>query len=43
MPVGEKSLVGCFLEVDLEYSDTLHKLHNDYPEKIGSRKTCCFL
>ena len=29
--VGEKSKMGYFLEVDLEYPDELHKLHNDYP------------
>ena len=23
--------VGCFLEVDLEYSDELHDSHNDFP------------
>ena len=23
--------VGCILEVDLEYPDALHDLHNDYP------------
>ena len=22
---------GCILEVDLEYTKVLHKLHNDYP------------
>ena len=31
MSVIEKSLIGYFLEVDLEYSDKLHELHNDYP------------
>ena len=29
--VSEKSPVGYFLEVDLEYPDKLHELHNDYP------------
>ena len=29
--VGEKSPIGYILEVDLEYPDELHKLHNDYP------------
>ena len=29
--VNEKSPIGCFLEVDLEYPDELHELHNDYP------------
>ena len=27
----EKSPIGYFLKVDLEYSDKLHELHNDYP------------
>ena len=31
MSVNEKNPIGYFLEVDLEYSDELHKLHNDYP------------
>ena len=31
MSVIEKSLIGYFLEVDLEYSDKLHELHSDYP------------
>ena len=29
--INEKSDTGYFLEVDLEYSDELHKLHDDYP------------
>ena len=29
--INEKSDTGYFLEVDLEYPDELHKLHNDYP------------
>ena len=29
--VREKSPIGYFLEVDLEYPDKLHELHNDYP------------
>ena len=29
--VSEKSPIGYFLEVDLEYPDELHELHNDYP------------
>ena len=36
MSVNEKSLIGYFLEVDLEYPNQLHELHNDYalaPEK----------
>ena len=31
LPINEKSPIGYFLEVDLEYSDKLHELHNDYP------------
>ena len=31
MSFSEKSPTGYFLEVDLEYSDELHELHNDYP------------
>ena len=31
MSINEKSLIGYLLEVDLEYPDELHKLHNDYP------------
>ena len=29
--VSEKSPIGYILEVDLEYPDELHYLHNDYP------------
>ena len=29
--VNEKSEIGYFLEVDLEYPNELHELHNDYP------------
>ena len=31
MSISEKSLIGYFLEVELEYLYELHKLHNDYP------------
>ena len=31
MSVSKKSPIGYFLEVDLEYPDELHELHNDYP------------
>ena len=31
MSINEKSEIGYFLEVDLEYSDKLRGLHNDYP------------
>ena len=30
MSVSEKSPIEYFLEVDLQYPDELHKLHNDY-------------
>ena len=29
--VNETSAIGYFLEVDLQYCDELHELHNDYP------------
>ena len=29
--VSEKSPIGYFLEVGLEYPDELHELHNDHP------------
>ena len=29
--ISEKSSIGYFLKVDLEYPDELHELHNDYP------------
>ena len=31
MSINEKSRIGYFLEVDLEYSDELYELHNDCP------------
>ena len=34
--INEKSETGYFLEVDLEYPDELHELHNDYP--LGPEK-----
>ena len=42
--VSEKSPIGYFLEVDLEYPDELHVLHNDYPltpENLQFLITCC--
>ena len=30
-PICENSLVGYILEVDVEYPDELHEMHNDYP------------
>ena len=29
--ISEKSPIGYFLEIDLEYPNDLHELHNDYP------------
>ena len=29
--MNDKNPIGYFLEVDLEYPDELHKLHNDFP------------
>ena len=31
MSIKEKSPIEYFVEVDLEYSDKLHELHNNYP------------
>ena len=31
MSICEKSPIGYFLEVNLEYPDELHQLYNDYP------------
>ena len=31
MSINEKNLIRYLLELDLEYSDKLHELHNDYP------------
>ena len=31
MLINDKSSIGCFLEVDLEYPDELHEFHNDFP------------
>ena len=36
MSINEKSAIGYFLEVDLEYSDKLHESDNDYP--LASKK-----
>ena len=29
--ISQKSPIGYFFEVDLDYPDELHELHNDYP------------
>ena len=31
MSINDKSPIGYFLEVDHEYPDELHELHNDFP------------
>ena len=31
MSISEKSLIEYFIEIDLEYPDELHELHNDCP------------
>ena len=39
-----ESEIGHYLEVDLEYPDQLHELHNDYslaPEKLAVLVICC--
>lgn len=36
--------IGCFLEIDLNYSYKMHDLHNDYPvtgEKIKNQNKFC--
>ena len=38
--IDEKSDSGYFLEVDLEYPDNLHELHNDYP--LAPKKLAVF-
>ena len=41
--ISEKSPIGYILEVDLEYPDKLHTLHNDYPlaPNLHFIMTCC--
>ena len=36
----DKSPIGDFLEVDLEYPEELPELHNDFP--LAQEKTYCF-
>ena len=31
MSISGKNSIGYFLEVDLEYPDGVHELHNDFP------------
>ena len=41
--IGENSSIGHMLEIDLEYPDKLHNLHNNYPsapEKLESKMIC---
>ena len=38
--ISKNNLVGCIVKVDLEYSDELHVLHNDYP--LGPEKLAIF-
>ena len=43
MSISEKSLIGYFLKVNLEYPDELYELHNDYPlaaEKLAVSSVC---
>ena len=45
MSINDKSSIGYFLEVDLEYPEELHELHNDFPltpeKHTISRVICC--
>ena len=44
--ISENSSDGYILEVDLEYSDELHYLHNDYPLAAKNLKLiiiCCHI
>ena len=40
MSISEKSPIGYFLVVVLEYPDKLHELYNDYP--LGPKKLAVF-
>ena len=40
MSINDKSPIGYFLEVDLEYPKELHELHNDFP--LAPEKCNCF-
>ena len=39
--IGENSPTGYILEVDLEYPDELHEIHNDYPLPPKKNLKCC--
>ena len=42
--ISEMSLIGYILELDIEYPDELHVLHNDYqlaPKNLQFFTTCC--
>ena len=44
MSINDKSPIGYFLEVDLEYPEELHEFHNDFPlapEKLTFLVICC--
>ena len=41
MSIKEKSPIEYFVEVDLEYSDKLHELHNNYPLAPEKLVICC--
>ena len=41
MSIKEKSPIGYFVEADLEYSDKLHELHNNYPLAPEKLVICC--
>ena len=44
MSISEKSPIGYFLEVDLQYPDEIYELHNDYPlapKKLLFLVICC--
>ena len=41
MSISEKSQIGYLLEVNLEYPDKLHELHNDYP--LAPEKGTCMI
>ena len=43
MSINEKSEIGYFLEVDLEYPDELHKICNNYPLAIIIQKNLLLL